>query len=107
MPSRLRAEAGRDPYDRRLSDLIAELSTRSNEFCVRWAAHKVKFHRTGVKQLHHPVVGATLTYEARELPSDTGQRILIYTAESHSTSENALNLLASWSLTPSFEQDSQ
>ena len=28
----LRAEAGRDPNDRRLSDLIGELSTRSDEF---------------------------------------------------------------------------
>ena len=38
----LRAEAGRDPYDRQLSDLIGELSTRSNEFRVRWAAHNVR-----------------------------------------------------------------
>jgi hypothetical protein len=28
----LRAEAGRDPHDRQLSDLIGELSTRSDEF---------------------------------------------------------------------------
>lgn len=28
----LRAEAGRDPYDKRLSDLIGELSTRSDQF---------------------------------------------------------------------------
>ena len=48
----LRAEAGRNPYDRRLSDLIGELSTRSDEFRRRWAAHNVKFHRTGSKQLH-------------------------------------------------------
>jgi len=46
----LRAEAGRDPHDRRLSDLIGELATRSEEFRVRWAAHNVKFHRTGVKR---------------------------------------------------------
>jgi transcriptional regulator with XRE-family HTH domain len=97
----LRAEAGRDPYDRRLSDLIGELSTRSEEFRVRWAAHNVKFHRTGAKQLHHPVVGdLTLAYEALELPGDTGQRILVYTAEPGSPSQEALNLLASWSATP-------
>ena len=41
----LRAEAGRDPHDKRLSDLIGELSTRSEDFRVRWAAHNVKFHR--------------------------------------------------------------
>jgi hypothetical protein len=50
-----RAEAGRDPYDRALSDLIGELSTRSQEFRIR-AANNVRFHRTGVKRFHHPVV---------------------------------------------------
>ena len=70
----LRAEAGRDPYDKRLSDLIGELSTRSEEFRVRWAAHDVKLHRTGVKRFHHPVVGdLTLDFEALDLPGDAGQ----------------------------------
>jgi transcriptional regulator with XRE-family HTH domain len=94
----LRAEAGRDPYDRRLSDLIGELSTRSEEFRVRWAAHNVKFHRTGTKVLHHPIVGdLSLSFEAMELPGDVGQRINVYTAEPGSPSADALNLLASWS----------
>jgi hypothetical protein len=53
----LRAESGRDPFDKRLSDLIGELSTRSEEFRIRWGAHNVKFHRTGAKRPHHPVVG--------------------------------------------------
>jgi MmyB-like transcription regulator ligand binding domain len=97
----LRAEAGRDPYDRRLSDLIGELSTRSEEFRVRWAAHNVKFHRTGAKTLHHPVVGdLTLEYEALELAGDSGQRILIHSAEPGSPSQQALDLLASWASTP-------
>jgi transcriptional regulator with XRE-family HTH domain len=96
----LRAEAGRDPYDRRLSDLIGELSIRDDEFRVRWAAHNVKFHRTGAKNLHHPVVGdLSLAYEALELPGDNGQRILVYTAEPGSPSEQSLKLLASWSAT--------
>ena len=43
----LRAEAGRDPYDRDLTDLIGELSTRSEEFRARWAAHNVRLHQTG------------------------------------------------------------
>ncbi len=98
----LRAEAGRDPYDRRLSDMIGELSTRSDEFRVRWAAHNVKFHRTGTKTLHHPVAGyLNLAYDALELPGDSGQRILVYTAEPGSPSQAGLNLLASWSATPS------
>jgi transcriptional regulator with XRE-family HTH domain len=102
----LRAEAGRDPYDRRLSDLIGELSTRSEVFRVHWAAHNVKFHRTGVKRLHHPVVGElTLAYEALELPADPGQRIVAYTAEPNSPSHHALNLLASWTSTPMTEKE--
>ena len=48
----LRLQAGRNPYDRSLQDLIGELSTRSEEFRVRWAAHNVRFHRTGHKRLY-------------------------------------------------------
>lgn len=97
----LRAEAGRDRDDKRLSDLIGELSTRSNDFRVRWAAHNVKFHRTGAKTLHHPLVGdLTLDYEALDLPGDTGQRILVYSAQPASPSQQALDLLASWALAP-------
>lgn len=98
----LRAAAGRDPYDKRLTDLIGELSTRSDEFRVRWAAHNVKLHRTGTKRFHHPVVGdVTLNFEALELAADPGQRLNIYTAEPGSPSHDALNLLASWITTPS------
>jgi hypothetical protein len=93
----LRAEAGRDPYDRRLTDLIGELSTRSEDFRVRWAAHNVRFHRTGMKRLHHSLVGElTLNYEAFDLPADEGQRMIVYTAEPGSSSAEALDLLASW-----------
>jgi transcriptional regulator with XRE-family HTH domain len=94
----LRAEAGRDPYNKELSDLVGELSTRSQDFRHRWAAHDVRYHRTGRKRLHHPLVGdLELDYEALELPGDPGQRINVYTAPPDSPSEGALNLLASWS----------
>jgi hypothetical protein len=80
-----------------LSSLIGELSTRGEDFRVRWAAHNVTFHRTGAKQLHHPAVGdLTLAYEALELPADSGQRILVYTAEPNSPSDDAVKLLATW-----------
>jgi transcriptional regulator with XRE-family HTH domain len=95
----LRAEAGRDPYDRNLTDLIGELSTRSEDFRLRWAAHDVKYHRTGRKRLHHPLVGdIELDYEAFELAGDPGQRINIYTAPPDSAADEALRLLASWTL---------
>jgi transcriptional regulator with XRE-family HTH domain len=93
----LRAEAGRDPYSKELSTLVGELSTRSEDFRRRWAAHDVKYHRTGRKRLHHPLVGdLELDYEAFELPGDPGQRINVYTAPPDSPSEEALRLLASW-----------
>ncbi len=100
----LRAEAGRDPYDRSLSDLVGELSTRSEEFRVRWAAHNVKYYRSGVQPFHHPVVGdLTLSYDALELPADPGQTMLVYTAELGSPSLEALNLLGNWTSTPNQE----
>jgi transcriptional regulator with XRE-family HTH domain len=96
----LRAEAGRDPYDRQLSDLIGELSTRSQQFRGRWAAHHVRIHTTGVKRLHHPVVGdLELAFESFPLAADPGQSLLTYTAEPGSPSQDALRLLASWAAT--------
>ncbi len=53
----LRTEAGRNPHDRALTDLVGELSMRSDEFRTSWAAHNVRLHRTGLKDIHHPVVG--------------------------------------------------
>jgi transcriptional regulator with XRE-family HTH domain len=101
----LRAEAGRDPYDRDLTDLIGELSARSEEFRVRWAAHNVRLHQTGAKRFHHPVVGElTLTFEMMELAAEPGLNLLTYTAEPGSKSDEALNLLGTWAATVEQEQ---
>jgi hypothetical protein len=101
----LRAEAGREPYDRRLMDLIGELSTRSEEFRHRWAAHNVRIHTTGVKLLHHPVVGdLDLPFETFPLGDGSGQFLLTYTAEPASPSQDALNLLASWAAADDVER---
>jgi hypothetical protein len=97
----LRAEAGRDPYDRELSDLVGELSTRSETFRTLWAAHNVRKHDTGVKRFHHPIVGdLSLAFEAMELAADPGLTMFVYGAEPGSKSEEALNLLGSWTATP-------
>jgi transcriptional regulator with XRE-family HTH domain len=97
----LRSETGRSPHDRVLVDLIGELTTRSKEFAVRWGRHDVKFHRTGVKRLRHPLVGELdLPYEAMELTADPGLRINVYTPEPDSPEQQALGLLASWTHTP-------
>ncbi len=93
----LRAEAGRDAYDKELQDLIGELSTRSERFRHRWAAHDVRYHRTGTKRLHHPLVGdLALDFEAFDLPGDEGQRLNVYTAPPDSPTAQALDMLASW-----------
>jgi transcriptional regulator with XRE-family HTH domain len=97
----LRSEAGRDPYDRGLSDLIGELSTRCDTFRTRWAAHNVRFHDTGSKRFHHPGVGdLELTFETMGLAADAGLMLFVYTAEPGSKSEEALSLLGSWAATP-------
>jgi transcriptional regulator with XRE-family HTH domain len=96
----LRAEAGRDPYDRSLSDLVGELSTQSDEFRTLWAQHNVRQHITGIKHFHHPVVGElTLTYDRLDLVADPGLTIFIYTAEPGSRHEETLQLLGSWAAT--------
>ncbi|GAB3816524.1 helix-turn-helix transcriptional regulator [Kribbella italica] len=96
----LRSEAGHNPHDKLLIELIGELSTRSEEFRTRWAAHNVRFHRTGLKKLHHPVVGALdLTFEALEFPAHPGLTLLIYTAPAGTPTADALKLLSSWAAT--------
>jgi transcriptional regulator with XRE-family HTH domain len=93
----LRAEAGRDLYDRRLTDLIGELSTRSETFRTRWARHDVRLHLTGAKVLHHPEVGdLDLVFNTMALPADPGLTLAVYTAEPGSATAEKLALLASW-----------
>ncbi|QYN33950.1 helix-turn-helix transcriptional regulator [Pseudonocardia sp. DSM 110487] len=100
----LRTEAGRDPHNKDLADLIGELATRSDAFRVRWAAHDVRLHRSGVKHFHHPAVGTVeLSFDALDLPTDPGLTLTAYTAEPGSPSEDALRLLASWAATAGSE----
>lgn len=96
----LRAEAGRHPYDRALSDLVGELSTRSEDFRTRWATHDVHLHRGGTKLINHPVVGRLeLDYDTLQLPADPGLTMLVYTAAADSSTADALKVLASWAAT--------
>ncbi|WP_235492622.1 MULTISPECIES: MmyB family transcriptional regulator [unclassified Leifsonia] len=96
----LRAEAGRSPYDRQLSDLVGELSTRSDLFRRLWGAHDVREHRTGVKSVHHPIVGdLDLTYQSMDVTADRGLQMLVFSAEPGSVSHDRLQLLANWAST--------
>jgi transcriptional regulator with XRE-family HTH domain len=96
----LRSEAGSNPHDKQLVELIGELSTKSGEFRSRWAAHNVRFHRTGHKRLHHPVVGTLdLSFEAMEFPAHPGLTLLAYTAPAGTPTADSLRMLASWAAT--------
>lgn len=96
----LHTEAGRNPFDKCLSDLVGELSTRSEDFRQRWAQHNVRLHRSGVKTFQHPAVGTLeVHFDALELPATPGLTMITYGAEPGSPSEDGLRLLASWAAT--------
>jgi hypothetical protein len=96
----LRSAAGRNPYDRELSDLVGELSMRSETFRTYWASHNVRFHVSGTKQFHHLGVGdISLNCERLEVAADSGLAIVTDTA-ADSKSQQALKLLGSWAATP-------
>ncbi|MFC9156680.1 helix-turn-helix transcriptional regulator [Streptomyces bauhiniae] len=96
----LRAEAGRNPHDKDLHDLVGELSTRSEDFRTRWGAHNVRHHGTGTKRFHHRAVGElTLAFEDLAMTAEPGLTVTVYSAEPGSPSEEGLRLLASWAVT--------
>jgi transcriptional regulator with XRE-family HTH domain len=100
----LRSEAGHDPSNRELTDLVGELATRSQEFRTGWAAHNVRLHQTGTKHFRHPVVGLIdIAFDSMPLPTgeDRGLTMTCYSAEPGSASEDALKLLDSWGATAS------
>ncbi|MFD9320400.1 helix-turn-helix transcriptional regulator [Streptomyces sp. NPDC060053] len=98
----LRAEAGREPHDRALRELIGELSTLSPEFRGQWAAHDVRIRHDGIKRLWHPEVGdLELTYQSLDLPVShrAVHDLTVYSAEPGTPNEDRLKLLASWEAT--------
>ncbi|OZD13038.1 XRE family transcriptional regulator [Rhodococcus sp. 06-156-3C] len=93
----LRLEAGKNPHDKALIELVGELSTQSELFRKHWASQDVRFHRSGRKRLRHPVVGQLdLDFEAMELPSEPGLQLNIYTAAAGTPTADAIKMLASW-----------
>jgi transcriptional regulator with XRE-family HTH domain len=104
----LRREAGRNPHDKGITELVGELSMRSDDFRTRWAAHNVRRHYSGTKLFQHPVVGLLeLDYQVLELDEDPGHTLTVYPAVPGSPSEEALKLLASWAATENLVQTAQ
>ncbi|WP_316770807.1 helix-turn-helix transcriptional regulator [Streptomyces sasae] len=101
----LRIEAGKHPYDRELSNLIGELSTRSDRFRVLWGSHDVHVFRESRKRLHHPLVGdLELDQETMNLPDESGLSVVVYSSPPGSPAEDGLKLLAGWTATTGREQ---
>lgn len=94
----LRLEALRAADDPKFQALIGELSSKSEEFRVLWAKHRVFKHPGGVKSFNNPVVGlVTLTYEPFQVVAEgTPVSMNIYTAEAGSESEQKLKILGAW-----------
>jgi transcriptional regulator with XRE-family HTH domain len=91
----LRSEAGRDPHDRALAELIEELSQTSAEFRAIWSQHDVRLPAAGLHRFHHPLVGdLDLAFEAAALRADPGLTLLLATAEQGSPTDGALRRLA-------------
>jgi transcriptional regulator with XRE-family HTH domain len=92
----LRTEVGRSPEDRALSDLVGELTTRSDDFSDRWARHNVRLHNTARKTLRNSLVGdIEVSGDALHLPGD-GLVVIAYGADRGSADEEKLAFLASW-----------
>ncbi|WSQ09381.1 helix-turn-helix transcriptional regulator [Streptomyces sp. NBC_01231] len=93
----LRVEVAKNPYDRELSNLIGELSTRSDAFRTLWGAHDVHVFTEGTKRFHHRAVGEMeLVHETLDLPGEQGLSITVYSADPCTPAADALKLLASW-----------
>lgn len=98
--AQLRTEAGRDPHDKRLHDLVGELSTRSDHFRRLWARHDVWHHQSGTKRYHHHAVGdLQLHFDGLDLVGQPGVQLTVLTAEPGSADHEALRLLGTWAAT--------
>jgi len=87
----LRTAAGHQPGDASLSELVGDLSIRSDDFRSLWAAHNVRYYRSGVQKFHHPEAGdLDLEYDALEIAADPGLTLIAYTAQRDTTSHRAL-----------------
>jgi len=91
----LRANVGPDIDDPRLTELVGELSLRSEEFRQLWARHDARPKGTGTTTMHHPQVGRLeLSYTKFPIPDTDRQTLSIYHAAPGSASERALAVLA-------------
>jgi transcriptional regulator with XRE-family HTH domain len=91
----LRANVGHDLDDPRLTELVGELSLRSESFRQLWARQDVRPKGIGTSTIDHPQVGRLeLSYTKLPVPDTDRQTLSIYHATPGSPSAQALALLA-------------
>ncbi|MYW62516.1 helix-turn-helix domain-containing protein [Streptomyces sp. SID8379] len=93
----VRMEAGADPDDPELARLVGDLTLQDADFSTWWAEHRVNSATYGTKHYRHPLVGdLTLDCDTWSGSDDSGQRLMVLTAETGSASHDALRILSSW-----------
>ena len=93
--ARLRVLAGGDLDDPRLSELVAELSVRSDEFRRLWARQDIQVPTARPTIFDHPLVGTLeLQPERLAILGTEGQLLIVCHAEPGSPSEQRLLQLA-------------
>ena len=93
----LRRCAADRPDDLGLTTLVGELSVQDEQFCRWWGGRQTASRTSGSKVFDHPVAGElTLDWHVLTCEADPGQRLVVWTAEPHSRSHEALRFLSSW-----------
>lgn len=93
----LRVQAGLNPEDPALVELIGSLSSGSEEFRTRWAANDVRAHRAGIKLFNHPLIGqVALPAETMTIAASADHVVTVFAPQPGSPEHDALRLLASW-----------
>lgn len=97
----LDSDAGRNPDDPALAEMVGDLSLRSDRFRRLWAEHPVHDKGHSTATLRHPLAGTIeLAYEALRLPDDPEQMLVTDSAPPDSDAAANLRLLASWNADP-------
>jgi hypothetical protein len=90
----LHMEVARDPHDRRLTELVGELSIQDVDFRRWWTDHQVAIRNRGVKQFDHPDVGEiTLDWDTLACVGDPDQQLITWSAKAGTTSHDRLMAL--------------
>lgn len=91
----LRMEAGTNPTDPALSELVGELSIADPDFRTWWAEHRVAHQDFGSKRIAHPRVGElTLDWDTFGYAGAPDQQLVLWSAEPGTISHQRLEQLA-------------